>query len=326
MKTRNYFKAAAMMAMVLFASCSKEEIKDTQDNGLITLEVPALQSFNGNGNGQAQSRIAFDIPADGSVPKVRWEVGDKIYIGKIDADTKSGEILQNLITNGDFTVFTCTSVRGDNKATFQGEKLVAGSNLAVYTEKPDKVNAYITTGMQQFGFQCLANEKVENESGVIINGDDSHLAGNDLLVSLFNETDKTLYFRRAFSFVQFVLKLPEGVTGVTRFECNQIRVMARIYAESDGQSIGTSFHDASGRLDVTLQDFTVENGTLSFYSLAPRLNLKANTNITYKFTGQDGTVYTKIMSYTEARNIYPYQAVKINVDFTTGDVETTPTN
>ena len=139
MKTRNYFKAAAMMAMVLFASCSKEEIKDTQDNGLITLEVPALQSFNGNGNGQAQSRIAFDIPADGSVPKVRWEVGDNIYIGKIDADTKSGEILQNLITNGDFTVFTCTSVRGDNKATFQGEKLVAGSNLAVYTEKPNKV-------------------------------------------------------------------------------------------------------------------------------------------------------------------------------------------
>ena len=155
MKKRNYLKAAAMMAMVLFASCSKEEIKDTQDNGLITLEVSALQSFNGNGNGQAQSRIAFDIPADGSVPKVRWKFGDKIYIGKIDADKKSGEILQNLITNGDFTVFTCTSV-GDKTAIFQGENLVAGSNLAVYTEKPDKVNTYITTGMQQFGFQCLA--------------------------------------------------------------------------------------------------------------------------------------------------------------------------
>ncbi len=312
MKTRNIFKAAAMMALVLFASCSKEEIKDSQDNGLITLTVPAIQGF---GDENAQSRIAFDIPADGSVPKVSWEVGDIIYIGENKVDYAGKKTVQDLVDEHLFEPFECKEVI-NGKATFQGSILPANSNMAVYAEKDNLKNVVAAKKDPNIGFQCPVIEP--------INDDNSHLAKNDFLVSNFNTEleNNGLKFTRAFGLVEFKFTLPqEEANAVGTFSCDNFRLTARIYNQIDKN--GWFSTDGDSKTKFKVDNLKVgTDGTLTFYSLVPKINLKNNPegsgnfpDVKYVFTIGDKT-YTKTINYGRRVDIYPNKATKIAVDFT----------
>ena len=307
MKTKNIFKAAAMMALVLFTSCSKEEIKDSQDNGLITLTVPAIQGF---GDENAQSRTVFDFaPDDATPPKVKWEKDkDVIYIGKTSLDN-AGQTLQSLIDKGDFIEFKCVNVDENNTATFQGKSLIEGSNVAVYTKIPDKVTAMKKTvsGVEYYGFQCDAN-------AVAIKDDNTHLAENDLLVSDFNTTDKKLKFGRAFGLVKFELTLPEGISGTGTFSCDNFRLKARIYNQIDKN--GYFSVDGHSETNFKVDNLIVgEDHKITFYSLVPFIKVLANNEIVYKFTIGEKT-YSATASYTSVVRINVNKATKISATLT----------
>lgn len=300
MKTRNIFKAAAMVALVLFASCSKEEIKDSQDNGLITLTVPVMEGF---GDENAQSRTVFEF-SDGDVtpPKVKWEVGDIIYIGYIDPSGTGNIALSDLYDKGDFTIFTCKSVDAEtNIATFEGPSIVENANIAIYTQKPDEVLTYYKDKTKgQYGVRCNVDE-------FKISSDNSHLAKNDLLVSTFNTTDRILSFKRVFGLIKFEFTFPETVSGTGTFSCDKLKQTGVAYIDNNAVTANNTGSN------LTINDISVEGNTLTFYTFAPMVNNRNNPTITYTFQINDKT-YSASVTYTKDALIRANQATKISAD------------
>lgn len=308
MKTRNIFKAAAIMALVLFASCSKEDIKDSQDNGLITLTVPAMEGF---GDENAQSRTVFEF-SDGDVtpPKVKWEEGDIIYIGKTSLENR-GKTLKSLIDKGDFEDFKCVNVDENNIATFQGELIPEGSNVAVYTQIPDKVscttkdveikeNGVVVDTKTYYAFQCAANAvKIEN--------DNSHLAKNDLLISVFDTENPNLNFKRVFGLIKFEFTFPETVSGTGTFSCDKLRQTAVAYIANN--EVVPNNISATLKID----NITVEGNSLTFCSFAPMVNNRKTPTIKYTFQIGDKT-YSASVTYTQDALIRANQATIIKAD------------
>ncbi len=302
MKTRNIFKVAAIMALVLFASCSKEEIKDSQSKDVITLEASALQALGENG--QTQSRISFDIPSDGSVPKVSWVEGDIIYIGYINPTGTSGLALSKMLDDGNFTTFKCVKVdKNTNIATFEGTSIIENANIAIYTQIPEKVYSFYKDSYQ-YGVRCSVGETP-------ISGDNSHLAKNDLLVSTFNTTDKKLNFKRVFGLVKFEFTLPESVSGVGTFSCDKLKLVGTA-------NITTStgdFAPNSTSTALTLNDISVNGSLLTFYTLTPRVNNRKKPTITYTFQINDKT-YSASVTYENDALIRENKATKISATLT----------
>lgn len=299
MKIKNIFKTLAMMALVLFASCSKEEINDSQNNGLITLTVPAIQGF---GDENVQSRTVFDL--NGEIPKVAWEVGDIIYIGYINTDKGGGlggKSLTYLKEEGLITEFKCMSVDEDtNIATFEGSSIVENANIAIYTKIPEKVTVYYK-GTDQYGLKCNVNE-------VPISVDNSHLAGNDLLVSVFNTTDKKLNFKRVFGLVKFEFTFPEAVSGSGTFSCDQLKLTGTANIEIATGKIGTA-NDGS----LSISDISVNGNSITFYSLTPFVKITKNTPIIYNWE-IGGKKYSATKTYEVDMRLQVNKATKISAD------------
>lgn len=303
MKTINIFKAAAIMALVLFASCSKEEIKDSQENGVITLTVPAIEGFGGE---NAQSRTVFEF-AEGDVtpPKVKWEVEDIIYIGYIATGTGAAgnKSLTQLLQDNKFTRFKCTNVdETTNVATFEGPSIVENANIAIYTQRPDDVLTYYRDNETrlQYGVRC-------NVDNFEISSDNSHLAKNDLLVSVFNTTDKTLSFKRVFGLIKFEFTFPEEVSGTGTFSCDKLKQTGVAYIDNNAVTANNTGSN------LTINDISVEGNSLTFYTFAPMVNNRKTPTIKYTFQIGDKT-YSASVTYTKDALIRANQATKISAD------------
>ena len=304
MKTRNIFGRVALMALVIFSSCSKEDVKTTND--VVILEVPGLQQLDGEEN-QSQSRTSFEL--EGAAPKVKWIKGDEIYIGYINPKSGAGKELTTFIENGNLIKFTCTSVDDNtNIATFEGASIPDNANIAVYTMIPGSVyNHYKSNDGATYGVKCRAN-------AVSIKADNSHLAENDLLVSVFNSTDNKLDFKRLFALAKFDFTLPESVTETSgTFSCDRFKLMVRgaISVESPDDPISVDNSESFENIVVP-----VNGNKISFYSLIPKVTIKNETNTNNENYGKG----TKI-TYTIKIGENTYTAEK---DY--GRVEITPTS
>lgn len=264
MKTRNIFGTVAIMVLAMFCSCSKEDVKTTND--AVVLEVPGLQQLDGEGN-QSQSRTSFEL--EGAAPKVKWIKGDEIYIGYINPKSGAGKPLTTFIDNENLIKFTCKSVDENNIATFEGASIPDNANIAIYTLHPENVfNHYQTNDGNTYGVKSRANV-------VNIKDDNSHLAENDLLVSVFNSTDRKLDFKRLFALAKFDFTLPESVTETTgTFSCDRFKLMARgaISVASPNDPI---YIDNSEKFENIV--VPVNGNKISFYYLIPKVTIKNET-------------------------------------------------
>lgn len=299
MKTKHFLRIATIIAIIVIgSSCSDEEIIIRQDGEKITLSVPAIQTL---GDEAPQSRTVFDV--EGTAPKVRWLTGDTIYIGRMESGTTNATPLRQLINEGRFTAFVCTSVDDKtNTATFEGTSIVGNSNIAVYTQIPDKVST--SQKGDYFGLQCKVNE-------VPICDDLSYLAKNDLLVSAFNMSDKKLKFGRVFGLVRFEFTLPEEVQGTGVFSCEQLKLMGRAYSQLTED--GYFKVDNKSEPNLSISGISVKGKSLRFYSLVPSINISANTTVTYTLeVGEKKYYATK--TYNDKVSIAGNSAVIIKAD------------
>ena len=107
-----------MMAMAaIFAGCSNEEEFESQA-GYYTL----------TGYADAESRTAFDIPGDGSIP-FKWSVGDKIWVGSTQSDAIANDGNSAIFTfasepSGD-VYYNMTDTSSPNEANVKTEQTVA---------------------------------------------------------------------------------------------------------------------------------------------------------------------------------------------------------
>ena len=131
-----------------------------------------------------------------------------------------------------------------------------------------------------------------------------------------------LKFTRAFGLVEFKFTLPqEEANAVGTFSCDNFRLTARIYNQIDKN--GWFSTDGDSKTKFKVDNLKVgTDGTLTFYSLVPKINLKNNPegsgnfpDVKYVFTIGDKT-YTKTINYGRRVDIYPNKATKIAVDFT----------
>lgn len=299
MKTRHLLRIMAILAMIVIcASCSDKEMIIPQNGEKITLTVPAMQAF---GDDTPQSRTVFDV--DGTAPKVRWLIGDTIYIGRMESGIANATPLRQLINEGRFTVFVCKSVdNATNTATFEGTSIVRNANIAVYTQIPDKVST--SQKGEYFGLQCRVNE-------VPICDDLSYLAKNDLLVSTFNVSDKKLKFGRVFGLVRFEFTLPEEIHGTGVFSCEQLRLMGRAYSQLTDD--GYFKVDNKSEPDLSISGISVNGNFVAFYSLVPSIKIEAETPVTYTFEMGEKKYYAT-KTYSNKVSIAGNSAVIIKAD------------
>lgn len=232
MRLKNIFKTVTMMTILtsVISSCSKEEINQNQNDKKIILNASAIQAF---GEDIPESRTSFEIPEVSTdlAPKVKWVIGDKIYIGSIK-DIEDGKTLKELIDNGEFTTFECIEVNETtNVATFEGTSINNDADIAVYSQIPDKVikATKVKNGTEYYpALTCSVNE-------VPISDDLSHLAKNDLLVSTFDVTDKKLNFGRYFGLAKFEFTFPTEVEGIGVFYCDELRLTTRVFLPNSGR-------------------------------------------------------------------------------------------
>lgn len=302
MKTRNIFGTVAIMALAIFSSCSKEDVKTNND--VVTLEVAGLQQLNGESN-QSQSRTSFEL--EGVAPKVKWIKGDEIYIGYINPKLGAGKPLTTFIGNENLIKFTCKSVDENNVATFEGASIPDNANIAVYTLHPENVfNHYRSKGDGSYGVKSSVN-------AVAIDGENNtHLAESDVLISKFNNS--VIKFQRMFALAKFDFTLPEVVTETTgTFSCDRFKMQVR--AAIPAASEEPIFIDNSGAFEnITIP---VNGNKISFYSLIPKVTIKDEgngTKITYTIKIGENT-YTAEKDYGRVE-ITPTSALEFKATLT----------
>lgn len=307
MRLKNIFKTVTMMTILtsVISSCSKEEVIQQQENEKIILNASAIQAF---GEDIPESRTSFEIPEVSTdlTPKVKWVIGDKIYIGSIK-DIEDGKTLKELIDNGEFTTFECIEVNETtNVATFEGTSINNDADIAVYSQIPDKVikATKVKNGTEYYpALTCSVNE-------VPISDDLSHLAKNDLLVSTFDVTDKKLNFGRYFGLAKFEFTFPTEVEGIGVFYCDELRLTTRVFYQIVEGYLNVDNINAS---KLRIENINIKGNKITFYSFIVRLDINANTPVTYNIEIGDKR-YSATKSYTDKMSIKGTSAFNIKAD------------
>lgn len=136
------------------------------------------------------------------------------------------------------------------------------------------------------------------------------MAKNDLLVSTFDVTDKKLNFGRYFGLAKFEFTFPTEVEGIGVFYCDELRLTTRVFYQIVEGYLNVDNINAS---KLRIENINIKGNKITFYSFIVRLDINANTPVTYNIEIGDKR-YSATKSYTDKMSIKGTSAFNIKAD------------